>query len=1142
MIFEHLTIAKRGSIIGDNFVQWALLNGNSYLRGSNIFDFLNFTPGRTYTFGINSTLTINEEFNAIGTCYEPIRMQSDTNGVQSIILKHNGPFVSEYLSLRDINAQGAIPFIAANSVDLGNNSNWNIGSSPGKDLFWVNGTGTWSDPAHWDIVSGGPGGHCPPTELDNAFFDQNSFSAGNQQVLIDVMSAVCKDMNWENASSYSPVLVGSDTVKLLIYGSLTFNPSMNNEFSGTVYFEATEIGKTIVSANKQFNNHVWFNGRSGEWSLIDDFRTHQYIFFQQGNLKTLGNDLICQAFSSTDTTTRFLDLGISRVDLLSGGTDVWLLNGDNLTLKADSSLLRSFDNSANITTFGSDSQRLIYNNIELFGFGSTLLQSGSYCVYNDVKFFQDLGAVRGDCTIDSVTFYQPGGSIFNSDTIGTAIFFGTQALVQGGSHVIGIGYFYGDAIVQGANTIDTALFYRNAIIRDTNTIDTMIVYNRTQMFGENVIRTATLLGEGHIFGTNTFNDLTLTKANSYFFEHNKTQTIIDNFNIQGACTGFINLQSDENSFQATLHKSHGGVNGDFIVLRDIAATGNDLPFLATNSVDLGNNPGWEITMGEPKDLYWVNGTGVWSDSLHWAGTSGGVGGYCIPTPIDNVFFDHNSFITSSDTVNLDLADATCRSMSWLGATGNPALSGSDTVNLRIYGSLTLTNDLFIQFPGSVFFEATQPGNTIECRGVLFPGSITFQGIGGEWTLLDTFHSLDDVLLKRGKLNLAHNPLVCRAFNSNFIYTRELDISNAVVTLTGENLEAWHLNTYNLQFNGDQSTIISQGTYGLILTEGGGSINYHNVYKHCPESRIYNIDTRVAYKSVIFSNHGSIHGNCNIDTLIFGGTGSVYDSDSINYLRFHGSYGNLVGGNHVIHTMLFDLHGNISGSNVIDTTIILGQGNISGNNNISKTLIIGKGAVITGQNEFGNTILMGNGDISGPNTFKSLQLTPGNIYELEQNINQTISEDFHVRGNNCFPITLRSKSEGIQARITVPTGRVISGDFIELRDIAAVGGATFYAGHFSTDISNNSGWVFSNAPGYIFGFPADTAICLNEITLLGTQSFNPDMNTTFLWHDGSTESEYLVKAADSLAWVIVNYAVDCSYIDTILINQLTISIY
>lgn len=1133
---SHLSVARQGFISGENNFQYALLNGNSFIRGNNTCDTLNFTPGRTYTLGINSILTINQEFNAAGTCYEPIRMLSDTNGVQSTIVKYNGAFESEYLSLRDLNAEGSVPFNAANSVDLGNNTNWTIETTSGKDLYWVNGTGNWSDPDHWDLVSGGTGGHCPPTEIDNAFFDQNSFSETDQTVTIDLISAVCKELNWVNAG-FNPTLTGADTNRLFIYGSLYFRQAMENDFEGMVFFEAEEPGQVVVSADQSFLNHVCFTGKGGEWSLKDDFNSSQNIFFQQGGIKTLGNTVNCLTFSSTDTTTRYLNLSTSTVKLHGSMADVWLLNGQNLTFAGDSSLLQSLFQSGRIRTFNAQTNRLVYNDVEFFGASSSLVHQNANCIYNTVKFYSELGSVNGDCKMDSVTFYSASGALYDSDTIGTAIFHGPNAWVDGGSHVIDIAYFYGDATVLGTNTIDTALFYRNAWIEGENLIDTTIIYNQASIQGENIFRTATLLGEGHIFGTNTFTDLTLTKANTYYFEHDQTQTIVDHFKINGGCTGLISLQSDENTKQATLHKMNGGVTGDYLLLRDMKATGNNLPFMATNSVDLGNNQGWEITSGDPKDLYWVNGTGYWSDSLHWSGASGGDGGYCIPTPIDNVFFDQNSFITSQDTVILNLVNATCHNMSWTGATGAPILSGADTLNLRIYGSLTMTENLQSEFFGPVFFEATTAGKSIESKDVQLIGEVVFQGIGGGWTLLDDFSSINNVDLKRGSLNINQKELKCRSFTSDYIFSRQLDVSGATIILTGNNVDAWHLRTNNLQFNGDQSIIISEGNNGLLRTEGGGRLNYNQVLLKGLTSRIYNVNTKVSYNSAIFEKMGSVHGDCNIDSLVFGGSGSVYDSDSINYARFYGPDGNIIGGQHVINTLIFDANGSISGNNSIDTTIIHGRGNVSGTNKINKTLIIGGKATISGQNELGNTELLSNGDISGANHFKSLKLTPGNLYELEENNSQTITDQFQIRGNNCFPITMRSKLQGQQTTVSVPSGKVVSGDFIELRDIQAAGGAIFYAGNFSSDISNNSGWIFSNAPGYIYGFAADTTICEADNAFIGTQNFNPDINTTFLWHDGSTGETYPVKSTDTIAWIKVTYADGCFYSDTIRINRL-----
>src|SRR5687768_12812438 len=80
---------------------------------------------------------------------------------------------------------------------------------------------------------------------------------------------------------------------------------------------------------------------------------------------------------------------------------------------------------------------------------------------------------------------------------------------------------------------------------------------------------------------------------------------------------------------------------NYAVLQDINAAGG-AAFTADNSITSSNVSGWIVNSLLSKDLYWVGGTGDWNDSYHWALTSGGAGGSCIPSPIDNVFFDNNS--------------------------------------------------------------------------------------------------------------------------------------------------------------------------------------------------------------------------------------------------------------------------------------------------------------------------------------------------------------------------------------------------------------------------------------------------------------------------------------------------------------------
>jgi len=1126
---RELIISNFGKVSGSNNIENALLLNDGYISGNNSFGVLTFSPGNTYTFAIESVQSIENEWNISGDCYKPIRMLSDTNGVQATI-DCNFPVNGEYLSIRDLKASGSTPFDASNSVDLGNNTNWNIGTSGGLNLYWVNGAGNWDDPTHWDENSGGIGGHCPPTEIDNANFDANSFSSSGVTITVNIKNAVCRDMLWENVNS--PVFMGADTTNLRIYGSLTLSPQMQWLFLGQTFFEAIEKGKTITTATKVFNNHCWFNGRGGSWRLMDDFKTFQKILHQQGEVYTSGNNIDCFLFSSTDTTTRKLCLSTSTVTMTAPFLKVWDLCAENLELCADSSLLISTSPGGTMISF-SGVPPLIYNNVEFYGFSSQLVNS-VYCNYNLVTFFDSLSMVKKDCTIDTLTFHSTHGEVRDSDTIKTAIFYGKGGYFKNSVHVVEIAYFFDDGKIEGINKVDTTLFYRNATIIGNNEIDTCIVFNKAFIDGNNQIRTATLLGDGNLSGENTFNDLTFTKSRSYYFESEKTQTVHDNLNREGSCTGPIILQSDKNQTQAVLAKTNGSVDANYLTLRDIKGEGNGTPFIAYNSVDLGNNTNWTINTSSPKELYWVGGNGVWSDSLHWSGVSGGTGGYCIPSPIDNVYFDQNSFIQNNDTVFIDIGNANCHNMSWEGASLKPVFSSPDTNNLSIFGSLLLNSNMSLRIHGPTFFESTHDDNSIECKANVFPMSVYFQGIGGQWTLNDDFQTDSTLIFSNGEIITSGNSVECWAFNSDFTNNRSFIFTESTITLNGSGIEAWFVNGVNFSMEAENSLIKLNGNSAIVRTDFGGPLVYGDLLAESDQCWIYNRNTNLSFRKAEFLKSGQIHGNCSIDSVLFGGSGSIFDSDVIEYLRVDGELGN-IDGQHSIMFAEFANTSDISGNNSFDTVLIAGRSLLSGTNTINNYLQVGSLASISGSNFVEEAVLSGDGNFNGTNTFNSLTFTPGNTYQLEEGITQFVNNQFNIRGNNCFPITLRSQNDGVQADISIPSGVIVSGDFIEIRDINASGGADFYAGKFSTDVSNNDGWLFNNSPGYIFGFPSDTTLCFGHNLTIGTENFNPDEQSTFLWQDGSTLPYFNVTTEDSL-WVTVQYAFDCSFTDTILINR------
>jgi hypothetical protein len=75
---------------------------------------------------------------------------------------------------------------------------------------------------------------------------------------------------------------------------------------------------------------------------------------------------------------------------------------------------------------------------------------------------------------------------------------------------------------------------------------------------------------------------------------------------------------------------------------------------------------------------------------------------------------------------------------------------------------------------------------------------------------------------------------------------------------------------------------------------------------------------------------------------------------------------------------------------------------------------------------------------------------------------TINGTFTAIGTSGNLITINSTTPGSQATLSKASG-VVSADYLSLQDSAATGGATWYAGANSTNVSNNTGWIFTAPP-------------------------------------------------------------------------------
>jgi len=334
---------------------------------------------------------------------------------------------------------------------------------------------------------------------------------------------------------------------------------------------------------------------------------------------------------------------------------------------------------------------------------------------------------------------------------------------------------------------------------------------------------------GNINGDNTFGTLNLAPSSTYQLQNNRTQTILTNLNAPGTCAGLINLRSNTTGSAATITKSSGTVTLSYINLRDLVFTGG-ASWVANNSTDQGNVTGITINSGAsavPRTLYWVGGTGNWNDINRWSLSSGGPGGECPPTSIDDVFFTGLSFNAASQSVTINIPTADCKSMTWTGVTNNPSFNSSSSSNvLNIYGSYTLASGMNYNFNGPIYFMSSSAGNTINTSGKSIQNSVFFNGTGS-WGLQGNYFQTDwsEFKINSGTFNTNNFTVDVHQFHSNSCPTspRTINLGSSTINVRYR----WEVYADNLTLNAGTSTI------NINYNNNGGTMNNYlcncNVY-------------------------------------------------------------------------------------------------------------------------------------------------------------------------------------------------------------------------------------------------------------------------------------------------------------------------
>lgn len=320
------------------------------------------------------------------------------------------------------------------------------------------------------------------------------------------------------------------------------------------------------------------------------------------------------------------------------------------------------------------------------------------------------------------------------------------------------------------------------------------------------------------------------------------------------------------------------------------------------------------------DRYLI-GTGArnWNDTANWSTISGGSGGASVPTSVDNVLIDNNSG-TGTITVNaianmLDLTFGTISSITL----SNAAYA------FNVYGNLTLpASNLTVSFTGTgyLYLKSTSPGKTITTNGNTSGWNrLYFDGVGGEWTLLDNWKTnTPTVYFVNGHVNI-----------NNYIFDTNkngitFSAGTKTITLGSGTIKSRYLNgtAANLTWNYDIGTVdidtyIYEGSLSISLT-------------------FYNLIIRT---SILVANEG-------FDTFKI--AANIIVTNSLSFIGFNSNSGRLLVTSNTIGTpRTITCNGSIVASNVDFRDITLagtanrdlsaitgGSGDCGGNSGITFT--------------------------------------------------------------------------------------------------------------------------------------------------------------------------------------------------------------
>ncbi len=467
----------------------------------------------------------------------------------------------------------------------------------------------------------------------------------------------------------------------------------------------------------------------------------------------------------------------------------------------------------------------------------------------------------GSSRLEFTNYFYTG--TYNVDGKGLQIDAGTSTIVLSASSGANLNHYFTSADTLHYHNVEFKNGYSSIYSSGAKLSFNKIIFNANSTITDFPLTIDTL-----VYGARTTNLLQGGFSQKYVMQIRVKALIIN-----GDCDkGFTTIRKSATTKSAFFSSSEN-INVQNLMLIDVGAAGTGT-FTANNSIGDGVTTKWIVNQSIPRTLYWVGNGGFWKERTHWSLASGGAGGECVPTPVDDVIFDQNSFFLAGQLVSLDNNNNTCRNLDFSAVSNKPQLSAG---TLHIYGNLKHAPKA--NMPRSFITYNFYGGkkHTIESQGQHLFG-IYFLGRG-------TYSLKDSLFADFGNLQKGH--FDANSQKANFDYfsiensqdtiTFSIDSSHFFIRNINGSFYPFYANTKKLVVNADKSLLEMGGKEARMYITNKFFTRFNTILFSNPAGKgtITKIDSfDISYSKLLFYGNGTLIGTHQADSLI-GSPGRTY---------------------------------------------------------------------------------------------------------------------------------------------------------------------------------------------------------------------------------------------------------------------------